>query len=205
MEGDPGRPMSDIEDAGDPMAARAAEDDGAAPDDRAELVEQLYDELRGLAAAKVAGERGGHTLRPTDLVHEAWIRLARDRAAWRSRTVFLRVAAVTMRRVLVDHARTRRAAKRGDGWTRIALTDGIAVALPPEVDVIALDEALTALAARDARRARLVELRFFAGMSMPEVATALGVSLSTAEADWRFAQAWLHRAMTAERDGAAPP
>jgi RNA polymerase sigma factor (TIGR02999 family) len=158
----------------------------------------LYDEMRGLAAALLRRERAGHTLQPTALANEAWLRLvdARD-LHWQGRAHFLGLAARVMRRVLIDHARRRDADKRGGDLHRVTLSHVTPLLGHPEVDLLALDEALRALAAEDDRKSRVVEFRFFAGMTMPEVAEALGISLSTAEDDWHFARAWLARRMGA--------
>ena len=155
------------------------------PDDPLPLV---YDELRRLAAARLASERPGQTLDATALVHEAWLRLAGASVAWQDRSHFLRTAATAMRRVLVDRARAKLTAKR-DGGERVALAD-----LPaplPDDRLLALDEALERLAATKPDHARLVELRFFAGLTGDEAAAALGVSAASADRMWRFARAWL--------------
>jgi RNA polymerase sigma factor (TIGR02999 family) len=163
------------------------------------LVPLVYAELRRQAARALRREGEGHTLQATALVHEAWLRLdGQHDARWESRTQFLAVAAQMMRRVLVDHARARRALKRGGGGTQVTLGDaGHAVASVDDVDVLALDEALARLATMDPRKARLVELRYFAGMSIPEAATALGVSLATVGREWAVARMWLRRELEA--------
>lgn len=161
----------------------------------------LYGELRRLAAGALGRERRDHTLQPTALVHEAWLRLAGQRAGWHNRSHFLGVAAQAMRRVLVDHARRRAAAKRPDPRARLTLSG---LALPggaPEVDVLDLDAALARLARLDPRAARVVELRGFAGCSAAEAAEALGVSEATVARDWRMAQSWLRRELA--KTGAA--
>jgi RNA polymerase sigma factor (TIGR02999 family) len=155
------------------------------PDDPLPLV---YDELRRLAAARLAAERPGQTLDATALVHEAWLRLAGASVMWQDRSHFLRTAATAMRRVLVDRARARLTVKR-DGGERVELAD-----LPaplPDDRLFALDEALQRLAVTRPDHARLVELRFFAGLTGEEAAAALGVSAATADRMWRFARAWL--------------
>jgi RNA polymerase sigma-70 factor (ECF subfamily) len=163
------------------------------------LVPLVYAELRRQAARALRREGEGHTLQATALVHEAWLRLdGQHDARWESRTQFLAVAAQMMRRVLVDHARARRALKRGGAGTLVTLGDANhAVATPDDVDVLALDEALARLAAIDPRKAKLVELRYFAGMSIPEAATALGVSLATVGREWAVARMWLRRELEA--------
>jgi len=161
------------------------------------LVRLVYDELRRQAGLVLRREREGHTLQPTALVHEAWLRLGNQHdARWESRTQFFAVAAQMMRRVLVDHARTRQALKRGDGAVQVSLSDA---GRPAEtssldiVDVLALDEALARLAEFDPQKARLVDLRYFAGLSIPEAAAALGVSLATVGREWAIARMWLRR------------
>ena len=163
------------------------------------LVEAVYAELRRQAQLVLRREDEGHTLQPTALVHEAWLRLAGQHGArWESRTQFFAVAAQMMRRVLVDHARTRHAQKRGGGAVQVSLGDAEqAGAAPDTSDVIALDEALARLAAFDPQKARLVELRYFAGLSIPEAAAALGVSPATVGREWAVARMWLRRELDA--------
>jgi RNA polymerase sigma factor (TIGR02999 family) len=163
------------------------------------LVPLVYAELRRQSARALRREGEGHTLQATALVHEAWLRLdGQHDARWESRTQFLAVAAQMMRRVLVDHARARRALKRGGAGTQVTLGDAShAVASPDDVDVLALDDALARLATMDPRKARLVELRYFAGMSIPEAATALGVSVATVGREWAVARMWLRRELDA--------
>jgi RNA polymerase sigma factor (TIGR02999 family) len=159
------------------------------------LVPLVYAELRRQARRALRREAEGHTLQATALVHEAWLRLdGQHDARWESRTQFLAVAAQMMRRVLVDHARTRRALKRGGGEIQVTLghADNEAAA-PDEVDVLALDDALARLAVMDPRKARLVELRYFAGLSIPEAAAALGISQATVGREWAVARLWLRR------------
>jgi RNA polymerase sigma factor (TIGR02999 family) len=159
------------------------------------LVPLVYAELRRQAGRALRREGEGHTLQPTALVHEAWLRLdAQHGARWESRTQFLAIAAQMMRRVLVDHARTRHALKRGGAGTRVTLGEAeLAAAASDEVDVLALDDALARLAVIDPRKARLVELRYFAGLSIPEAAAALGVSQATVGREWAVARMWLRR------------
>lgn len=159
------------------------------------LVPLVYEELRRQAHRALRREGQGHTLQATALVHEAWLRLdGQHDARWESRSQFLAVAAQMMRRVLVDHARTRRAQKRGGGEVQVSLSDANnAVAASDAVDVIALDDALGRLAIIDPRKARLVELRYFAGMSIPEAAKVLGISLATVGREWAVARMWLRR------------
>ena len=161
----------------------------------AELLPLVYDDLRRVAAAKLAGEPAGGTLDATALVHEAWLRLADASVEWQDRGHFFRAAATAMWRVLVDRARAKLTTKRGDGAARVELPD-----LPaplPDPELVALDEALTGLARDHPDHARLVELRFFAGLSGDEAAAALGVSPATADRMWRYARAWLQVALAA--------
>ncbi len=157
------------------------------------LMDLLYGQLRAMAGSFFRGQPPGHTLQPTALVHEAWARLlGRKDVAFNDRAHFLGACAVAMRRILADHARRKRAAKRGGGARQQVTLAGLAT--PPaqdRIDVLALDEALTELAARSARQARIVECRFFAGMTIPEVAQELGLSTTTVEDDLRMARAWL--------------
>jgi RNA polymerase sigma factor (TIGR02999 family) len=173
--------------------------------DAAERVFPLvYDQLRRLAARQLRGERRGHTLQPTALVHEAYLRLAGQRAPdWPDRAHFFAMAARVMRHVLVDHARRNRAAKRGGSACRVSLEEATAPDRPLELEVIALDEALTELQALDADQAHIVELRFFGGLTEEEAAAALGVSVATVQRDWRTARAWLYRRIAHGRGGGA--
>ena len=152
----------------------------------------VYEELRRVARAHLRGEGADHTLETTALVHEAYLRLVGlDRMTLQNRTHFFAMAARLMREILVDHARRKNALKRGGGLTIVSLDDVAAGAEHAIVDVLALDEALTDLAALDQRLCRVVELRFFAGLSIAETTDALGVSTATVERDWTFAKAWL--------------
>jgi len=163
---------------------------------RDRLLPIVYDELRRRAAAYLRRERPGHTLRPTDLVHEAYLRLCGQNAAWQNREQFFGVAARLMRRILVDHARARRAAKRGGGLS-ITLDESIAAARAITPDLLDLDAALEELAVRDERQGRLVELRFFGGLTQEEAAQVVGLSLATANREWAMAKAWLYRRLRA--------
>jgi RNA polymerase sigma factor (TIGR02999 family) len=155
----------------------------------AELLPLVYDELHKLAAAKLAGEAPGYTLDATALVHEVWLKLGEASVEWQDRTHFLRTAATTMRRILVDRARAKLTAKRGGEIARVEFAD---IAAPlPDPELLALEEALTKLATIKPDHANLVELRFFAGMTGDETAKALGVSPVTADRMWRYAKAWL--------------
>ena len=148
----------------------------------------------------MADERAGHSFQATALVNEAYLRLvdAND-VAWHDRAHFLAVAARVMRRILVDHARTRGAQKRGGGAARVTFDEALAVANEPREDFVALDDALEALAAFDMRKSRVIELRFFGGLSVEETATVLKVSPATVMGDWRLAKAWLQREMRGDR------
>ena len=163
---------------------------------RDELMPLVYDELRRRAAAYLRRERGGHTLQPTALVHEAYLRMVDQRASWRNRSQFFGVAAEMMRRILVDRARARRAAKRSGQWARVTLDEAVAVTRSSDVDVLDLDAALTRLAALDPRKSRIAELRFFGGLSLQETGEVLEVSVATVERDWQFARAWLYDALS---------
>ena len=158
----------------------------------------IYEELRARAAGYLRRERPGHTLQPTALVHEAYLRLADARGVpWQSRAHFFAIAATLMRRILVDHARKRSASKRGGSGVRLTLDEGLAVTDGTDgVDLVAVDEALDRLATLDAQQAQVVELRFFSGLSVEETAEALGVSPRTVKRDWGVAKAWLHRELS---------
>jgi RNA polymerase sigma factor (TIGR02999 family) len=156
---------------------------------RDDLIPVVYAELRRRAAAYLRRERSGHTLRPTDLVHEAYLRLCAQDAGFQNRGQFFGVASRLMRRILIDHARARGAAKRGRAL-RVTMADDIAAGAEPP-DLLDLDRALDELAGQDARQAQLVEMRFFGGLTLEEAAQVLGVSLGTAKADWAHAKAWL--------------
>jgi RNA polymerase sigma factor (TIGR02999 family) len=164
------------------------------------LIPVVYDELRDLAAHYIRGERPDHTLQPTALVHEAYMRLAghvaQHGADWRDRAHFFGIAARVMRQVLVDHARAHEAAKRGAGYTRVTLSEELRIVEEETVDLLALDVALTRLASLDADQARLVELRFFAGLTVEETAEVVGRSPTTVKREWRVARAWLHRELS---------
>lgn len=157
-----------------------------------ELLPLLYDELRVLAVAQLRREHPDHTLQPTALVHEAYLRLVGQDAAFDGRAHFMSVAALAMRRILTDHARRRAAAKRAGG-VQVTLDDGHAAAPDRDDELLAVDEALERLAALSARQARLVELRYFVGLSIEETASALGISVATAKRDWVVAKSWLQR------------
>jgi RNA polymerase sigma factor (TIGR02999 family) len=176
------------------------------PDPISELMPLVYDELRRIAASYVRGERPGQTLQATALVNEAFVRLAGERARhFNSRTHFLAIAALSMRQILVQRARARNAIKRGGGPQRVTLDDASAANVeaafrppdhaPDDIDVLALDEALSRLAALDADLARVVELRHFGGLTVEEVAEVMGTSPATVKRQWAMARAWLKRAL----------
>jgi RNA polymerase sigma factor (TIGR02999 family) len=172
----------------------------ASGDDKAvsQLMPLVYDELRRLAASYIRRERPGQTLQATALVHEAYVRLINEKAhSWQNRTHFLAIAALSMRQILVQRARARRAAKRGGDPARITLDEQLLPAAKPdasdEVDLVALDEALTRLATLNARHAKVVELRYFGGLGVEETAAALDISSATVKRDWTLARAWLRR------------
>jgi RNA polymerase sigma factor (TIGR02999 family) len=164
------------------------------------VYEAVQQELRALAAQIMRKERSGHTLQPTALVNEACLRLFDQRGQWDGRQHFLALAATIMRRVLSDHARRRRANKRGGEWRRVTLDGQQAGEADGCADLLALDDALERLAGLHERQARIVEMRFLAGMTVVEVADELGVSRSTIEAEWRIARAWLHRELESRLD-----
>jgi RNA polymerase sigma factor (TIGR02999 family) len=172
---------------------------------RDSLLPLVYMELRRRARGYLRRERPDHTLQPTALVHEAYLKLAgQDRAGWKNRAQFFGVAAQMMRRILVDHARERQSAKRPGSALRVALDDQVGAADQRDCDLLQLDEALSELAALDPRQGQIVEFRYFAGMSESEVADALSVSRSTVTREWQMARAWLYRRLTCTRQGPNP-
>lgn len=162
------------------------------------LMPVVYDELRRLAGNYLRRERAGHTLQPTALVNEAYLKLVDQRhARWQNRAQFFGVAAQLMRRILVDHARTRQAQKRGgSNQQQLSLSDADRIAEKPNIDLLALHEALNELAAIDEQQARIVELRFFGGLTIEEAAEVLSISHATVERDWTMARAWLRRELS---------
>jgi RNA polymerase sigma factor (TIGR02999 family) len=163
---------------------------------REALIPVVYDELRRLARRHLWRERPDHPLQSAALVNEAYLRLVRQEAPqWQNRAHFFGVAAQLMRHILVDHARNRRAAKRGAGAPRLVLDPELGPAQKTEIDLVALDDALSTLAALDAQQARLIELRFFGGLSIEETAVVLGMSPATVKREWATARAWLRREM----------
>jgi len=160
------------------------------------LFELVYNELSQRASAYLHHERPGHTLQTTDLVHEAYFKLVdQKQAEWQNRAQFFGVAAQAMRRILVDYARGHRAAKRGGGQTKISLHETAIISEEHPEEMVALDEALTRLAAIDERQSRIVELRFFGGRTIEETAKILALSVATIKREWNIAKAWLHREM----------
>ena len=195
-------PMSDVTrillqiESGDPSAAE-------------QLLPLIYDELRKLAAARLAQEKPGQTLQATALVHEAYLRLVgpeQNEPRWDNRGHFFSAAAEAMRRILVDQARRKNTIKAGGQWQRIEMSDVEPVIDDPQLDLLALDDALQKLQAKDPRKAELVRLRFFAGLSNQQAAAALGIATSTADLDWAYAKCWLRVEMSAKPGtGVNPP
>lgn len=169
-----------------------------------DLLPIVYDQLRALAHAQMAHERSGMTLQPTALVHEAYLRLVGGQdVKWNSRGHFFGAAAQAMRRILVEAARSRKQLKRGGGRSRVELEDGMASFDPNNLDFEELDRALTKLEGKDARKAQVVMLRYFAGLGVEETAVALGVSPATVKNDWAYAKAWLFKELSSA--AASPP
>jgi RNA polymerase sigma factor (TIGR02999 family) len=167
-----------------------------------ELLPLVYNELRRLAAHKMAGEAGGHTLQPTALVHEAWLRLVNDnQRIWDGRAHFFAAAAEAMRRILIDHARRKRAARRGGGQPPAPL-DELEIAAPvKDEDLLIVSEALDKFALKDQQKAELVKLRYFVGLSLEEAAEVMGVAVPTASRWWAYSRAWLAQEIERQRDG----
>ncbi len=167
------------------------------------LTPVVYDELRRLAQYYMGRENAGHTLQATALVHEAYLRLFdQRRMQWQNRAHFFGIAAQMIRRILVDHARATRAAKRGGGAVALSLDEALGVAEKKDIEMIALDDALRTLAEVDPQQARIVEMRFFTGLTIEETAEALGISPATVKRDWVSAKAWLFREMTRQPQSA---
>lgn len=172
-------------------------EDGKAAYDR--LLPLVYDELRRIADARLRSERDDHTLQATALVHEAYLKLVDQvQASYESRVQFLRVSSTVMRRILIDHARARNRDKRGKHAQQVPLSDHVLEEGTAGVDLLALDEALQSLQAFDPRKVQIVEMRFFAGMTVPETADALGLSPATVKRDWEVARLWLTRDMAGD-------
>ena len=163
------------------------------------LMPLVYDELRRLAHYYLQRERPEHTLQSTALVHEAYLRLAgQNPPQWQNRAHFFGIAAHLMRQILVEYARGHNAAKRGSGACKLTLDEAMALPTKVDVDVVALDRALTELSELDAQQGRIVELRFFGGLTIEDTSEVLGISPATVKRDWTTARAWLHRAITGE-------
>jgi RNA polymerase sigma-70 factor (ECF subfamily) len=161
------------------------------------LIPLVYKELRKIARISLLRESPDHSLQPTALVHEAYLRLIGIKEIdWQSRSHFFAVSATIMRRILVDHARSSRARKRRDGWDAVSLNEAILPSPERSPEILALDEALTRLTELDARQSKIVEMRFFAGMSEEEIGDALGISARTVKRDWRVAKAWLFKELS---------
>ena len=183
--------------------AEAPGPNGPGDGQSSELVEVAYDELRRMAEQMLRQERAGHTLQATALVHEAFMKLAaQTRALWNDELHFRAVASIAMRRILVNHERDRRALKRGGGAARLVLDTQIAAVNEPEVDLIELDDALNQLARVDAQQARVVELRFFAGLTDVEIGQVIGVSDRTVRREWTMTRAWLRSQLIGDVDSA---
>ena len=186
------------------MVTRILLDDSTGDREAAQrLMPVVYDELRGIARQYLQRERRDHTLQATALVHEAYLRLV-DQAetTWHDRARFFAVAAGIMRRILVDHARSHRAAKRGGGREKIQLDEELAPSPERDVDLVALDDALKDLGRFDSRQSQIVELRFFGGLTVEEVAEVLEISPRTVKREWRLARAWLRREIARGEDNA---
>jgi RNA polymerase sigma factor (TIGR02999 family) len=161
------------------------------------LLPLVYDELHRLARSYFRRERGEHTMQPTALVHEAYIRLVNQKTVqWQNRAHFFGVAAQSIRHILVDHARSYQTAKRGSGAHKLSLDEAVAVTEARDIDLIALDDALTGLDAVDSQQGRIVELRFFGGLSIEETAEVLKISPATVKRDWVMAKAWLYQTLS---------
>lgn len=181
------------------ILADLAKGDASATD---RLLPLVYSELRALAGAYMRDKPPGHTLQPTALVHEAYLRLVGGNDAFASRAHFMAVAAKVMRGILVDHARKDAALKNGGGWKRITLSEAATISSADQVDTLALDDVLSRLSKMDERKARVAEMRFFGGLSLEQVAEVIGIARSTVAEDWRMARAWLAKELL-DREGAA--
>jgi RNA polymerase sigma factor (TIGR02999 family) len=171
-----------------------------------ELLPLIYNELRHLAHNFLYRERPGHTLQTTALVHEAYLKLIDQRDAhWQNRAHFFAIAAQAMRRILIDNARKHAAAKRGGGAEKVSLDDAAEISLEPDSSLLALDEALHALAELDPEQSRIIELRYFGGLTIEETAEVLKVSPATVKREWTMARAWLYKAIAASPDSRVEP
>jgi len=169
-------------------------------EDLDKLMPAVYDELRRQAARYLRREQAGHTLQTTALIHEAYVRLVDQRnVQWQNRAHFFGIAAQMMRRILVDHARTKKRAKRGGSVIKVSLADATLPVNERDLDVVALDEALNRLAEIDEQQSRVVELRFFSGLTVEETAEVMNISPATVKRDWSMAKAWLHRELSGDR------
>lgn len=160
------------------------------------LLIAVYDNLRRMASARMRGQRRGHTLEPTALVHEAWMKIESAGQEFEDRSHFFAVAALAMRQILINHAQEKAAQKRGGDAQRVTFSDVRVVAEDPDIDLLALDRALDALAEEDERLSRVVHLRYFTGLSIDETAAVLGISPATVKRDWAYARAWLYDRMS---------
>ena len=168
-------------------------------DARDKLIPLVYDELRRRANSYMNGQPPGHTLQTTALIHEAYVRLVdQHNVQWQNRAHFFGIAAQLMRRILVDHARAKKRVKRGGSDVRVSLNDATVAIKGQDLDVVALDEALECLAQIDEQQSRVVELRFFSGLTVEETAEVMGISKATVKRDWSMAKAWLHRELTGD-------
>ncbi len=168
------------------------------------LMSLVYDDLRRLAAWQLQAERPDHTLQPTALVHEAYLKLAgQSPVEWHNKAHFFALAAQVMRHILVDHARTRQRGKRGGGQTTVALDEALNLSAASEPGLLELDEALSTLAKKDERKSRIVELRYFGGLNIEETAEVLGISPTTVRREWTMAKAWLRRELRRDDDAVA--
>jgi RNA polymerase sigma factor (TIGR02999 family) len=177
------------------MTSDPSDQSDGGPGTSRELLPEVYDELRKLARARLSRERHQHTLQPTALVHEAYLRVGTDNQRWDRRGHFFAAAALAMRRILVERARHYQRLKRGAGAERVDLDSGIVSTDPRLTDLVAIDEALTELEQTDPRKAQVVSLRYFAGLSIEETAAALDISPATVKNEWKYARAWLYRAL----------
>jgi len=177
------------------MTSDPSDPSDGGPGTSRELLPEVYDELRKLARARLSRERHQNTLQPTALVHEAYLRVGTENQRWDRRGHFFAAAALAMRRILVERARHYQRLKRGAGAERVDLDSNVASSDPRLTDLVAIDEALTELERTDPRKAQVVSLRYFAGLSIEETAAALDISPATVKNEWKFARAWLYRAL----------
>lgn len=177
---------------------------GGSPEAVGELFEMVYPELRLIARRQMRNERKGHTIQATELVHEVFLKLVgQTQCHWKGRAHFLAISAKAMRRVLVDHARARGRQKRGGSWQRVPMEEALTIGADTAIPVLlALDDAMNELAIREPQKARLVEMRFFGGLTFEECAAVLEISATTAARHWEYSQAWLYRHMKREESGA---